>query len=202
MYTDGIVLSCATSMFKKSMIALTSAVAIGAGFAESAEAVTFTASFTRFKGDPGTVEVGLCSTFGLCAPGEEVLLLDPSPGQETPPRPAVNDTGFTITGLFGRLPLPEEVPGLDQPSAFSPKGSSSDIFDQINVSNDQQEIAFTEGVILAGSIVEVNISTKPTANSTLFARFEGKPVPEPASAVAVLAFGIIAAGKTLKQKEA
>ena len=192
-------------MFKRFVVALTSSIAIGAGFAgaaAAAEEVTFTLSFNGFGGDPDTVAIGLCSTFGLCSPGQEIFLPDPSPGQETPALPAVNDTGFNITGLFGRLPLSDEVPGLDQPSVFSQDGSSSDIFNEINVFNEQQEIAFAEGIISAGSIVEVNVVTEPTANSSLFARFEGESIPEPASTLAVLAFGVVAAGGALKKKEA
>ena len=195
----------ASIMFKRFVVALTSAITIGAGFAgaaEAAEAVTFTLSFNGFGGNPDTVAVGLCSTFGLCSPGQEIFLSDSSPGQETPALLAVNDTGFNITGLFGRLPLPDEVPGLDQPSGFSQDGSSSDIFNEINVFNEQQEIAFTKGILLAGSLVEANVVTAPTANSSFFARFEGESIPEPASTLAVLAFGVVAAGGALTKKEA
>ncbi len=166
----------------------TSSLASAASFTETEFRLTFNTPPSVFDDKP----IEVCGFVGICNPDVAGVVPDVNPAIPTPPQPYINDTGFTITGLFAKLP--ENPPA--GPSLFVE--GTSDIFGEINISENGQELAFTEGTISVNEIFFADFETEPEANSELFITLTTIPkpssIPEPSSLLGILVFGFLSTG--------
>ncbi len=149
-----------------------------AGVAASITKTEFSMSFDTSPSSIGEPK-GICSYLGICQPNIDSVVPDINPQVETPPEPYVNDTGFAILGVIAKLPENR----TDGPAVFI--GGSSDIFNNINISDDGQKLSFTEGVIAVNEVIIADFETEPESDSTLTLTLT--PVPEPPSLIGILA---------------
>lgn len=160
----------------------TSSLAAAASFTETKFSLTFNTPPSVFEDKPK----GVCAFVRICNSGVESIVPDVNPNIATPPQPYINDTGFPIAGMFAKLP--ENRP--EGPGVFVE--GTSNIFSDVNISNDKQELSFTEGTISVNEIFFADFETEPEANSTLFLTLT--TIPEPSSLVGILVFGFLGTG--------
>ena len=106
--------------------------------------------------------LGVCAFVQICSPGVLSIVPDVNPNLPTPPEPYINDTGFPIIGIIADLP--ENRP--QGPGLFV--GGVSNIFSDINISNNGQQLSFTQGIIGVNEVFFADFQTNPEADSTLF----------------------------------
>ncbi|RCJ15911.1 hypothetical protein A6S26_06345 [Nostoc sp. ATCC 43529] len=163
----------------------TSSLAAAASLTQTNFTLTFNTPPANFDEPPR----GICALIGICNSGVESIVPDVNPGLPTPPQPYINDTGFPITGVFAKLP--ENRP--EGPGAFV--AGISDIFSNINISNDKQQLWFTGGTIAVNEVIFADFEVYPEADSTVFLTLSTTPepssIPEPSSLVGILVLGYL-----------
>lgn len=137
--------------------------------------------------------IGICSLIGICDPRVKSIVPDVNPNIPTPPQPYINDTGFPISGVFAELP-----DNRPQGPAIFVEGIS-DIFSEINISEDGQELSFTRGIISVNEVIFADFQTEPEADSALFLTLT--TVPEPSSLLGILVFGYLGGGLWFKKRK-
>jgi hypothetical protein len=157
-----------------SLLALTT-ISLGFGSINLASAATltptqFSMSFNRQTSNLGG-GIGICGDVGICQANVATIVPDVNPGIETLPEAYINDTGFAIAGIFAKL-LPNRPEG---PAIFI--GGTSDIFSNIDLSKDFQELSFTQGIIARNEIIIADFETEPDTNSALYLTLTTTPEP-------------------------
>jgi hypothetical protein len=141
--------------------------------------------------------LGICSFARLCQSGSKTILPDLNPNVVTPPQQYVNDTGFAITNVLAEL-LENRPQGL---GVFVE--GNSDIFSDIGISDNQQNLLFTEGIIPVGEVITVDFETEPESDSTLFLTLNSTlaaPTPEPSFLVGLLTLAFFSTNRFLEKK--
>ncbi|NER97139.1 MAG: hypothetical protein F6J86_25380 [Symploca sp. SIO1B1] len=167
----------------------TSSFADAASLTTTEFSLTFNTPPANFNDQP----IEICGFVGICEPGIKSIVPDINPGLPTPPQPYINDTGFNITSVFAQLP--ENRP--EGPGIFVE--GISNIFSEINISNDGQELLFTGGIISVNEVIFADFQTSPEADSALFITLT--TIPEPSSLVGILFFGSLGTGLLFNKKQ-
>ncbi len=164
--------------------------------AASLSKTDFSLTFAKPPANYSEQPLGICSFIGICKPGVESISLDLNPGISTPPLPFINDTGFPITGVFARLP--ETRP--EGPARFV--NGTSDIFSNIGISNDEQRLSFTNGIIAVNEIIFADYEIDPENDSTLFLTLTtSTATPEPSSLIGVLMVNLLGINLWFQRKK-
>lgn len=193
-YRNTLILSM--TMFKQTMIALTSAVALGAAFAGSAEAVDFRFQFNNVANGGGVVE------------GFVRGLEDNGISAATSVEVTSNTAGFGIGEFVGNP---------NRNSWTVTEGILTNfLFTSFGILNTSPAVTDSSLVLLGSTtgqvgVVAVGLTDEPggfSAESVIttgltFTRVEeAESVPEPASLLGLFAIGAVAAGGALKKKAA
>jgi hypothetical protein len=202
-------------MFKQSMIALASAVALGTAFAGSAEAVDFKFQFNNVLNGEGVVEGfirGLEDNGTSAATSVEVTSNTEGFGiGEYVGNPLFNS--WTVTGgiltdfdfiSFGSL---NTSPAVTDSALFFGSRESQDATFRAGLNDASNSITIAAGETFIPpnfSIITIGATRFSTEDIGLtFTRVEEvESVPEPASLLSLFAIGAVAAGGALKKKAA
>lgn len=175
-------------------VGLSVAIAVGAN--KPVQAITLV-TFSIEPSDANPTAVGLCQGIFDCSKLPGTLTANLNVPARTVTSYRLNDTGLNRTSVLYTIADSANF-------AFSPTGSTSSIFSNIQVLNNGTQLLFTGGANRPGEYYSVTRSFEPQSTATFaFTAAEtftpAEAIPEPASVLGLVAFGAL--GASLKGKK-
>lgn len=169
-------------------------VAIAVGTNNPVQAITLV-TFSIEPSGANPSAIGLCQGIFDCSQLPGTVTANLSVPATTVTNYRLNDTGLSRTNVLYTIADPTNF-------AFSPTGSTSSIFSDIQVLNNGTQLLFTGGANRPDEYYSVTRSFDPQSTATFaFTATETfEAIPEPTYILGLLAVGALGAGSVLKKK--